>query len=89
MATYYVDVTGISDDFLEFMGYCKVAEDNEFELRVAKDKAYILPKEGSRYLYVDDPNDAALFRARGKVAVPPMPRPSKPRRALKKAKKKR
>jgi hypothetical protein len=89
MSRYYVDVTGVPDDFLEFMGYCKVKEDDEFELRIAKDKEYVLRKSGPKYLYVDDPNDVGLFRARAKVAAPPIPRPAKPRRALKKAKKKR
>jgi hypothetical protein len=88
MSRYYVDVTGVPDDFLEFMGYCKVKEDDEFELRIAKDKEYILRKNGDKYLYVEDPNDAAIFRARAKVAAPP-PRPPKPRKTLKKAKKKR
>jgi hypothetical protein len=90
MSRYYVDVTGVPDDFLEFMGYCKVKENHEFELRVAKDKEYILRKNGAKYLYVEDPNDASLFHARAKVAAPPIqPRPRKAvKKASKKAKKK-
>ena len=92
MSRYYVDITGVPDDFLELMGYCKVLEDDQFELRIAKDKEYILPKKGRRHLYVDDPNDAAIFRARPKVAAPPaakITKSVKPRKMAKKAKKKR
>ena len=83
MARYYVDVRGVPDDFLEFMGYCKVSENEEFELRIAKDKEYVLRKDGPRYLYVDDPNDVPIFRARAKVAAPPASLPRKLTKTLK------
>jgi hypothetical protein len=88
MSRYYVDVTEVSEEFLEFMGYCKVTDDDEFELRITKDKEYILPKQGPRYSYVDDPNDALMFRARAKVAAPSAAT-SRPRKPLKTKSKKR
>jgi hypothetical protein len=80
MARYYVNITGIPDDFLEFMGYTKVAENDDFELRVFKDETYIINKNGPRFLYVEDPDDAAILRGRAKVAAPPKPKVPKPRK---------
>jgi hypothetical protein len=71
MPRHYVDVTNVPDEFLEVMGYCLFEETKEFQLRVFKGDPYILPKEGKRYLYVDDVNDAIMFRARPKVPAPP------------------
>jgi hypothetical protein len=73
MTRYYVDVTNIPDDLLEIMGYCLFEETEEFQLRVFKGDAYILRKEGKKFLYVEDANDAAIFRARAKIQAPPKP----------------
>lgn len=62
MSRYYIDITGIPDSFLEFMGYCKLKEDDEFELRSFKGDAHILHKKGRKYLYVEDANDAAISK---------------------------
>lgn len=84
MSRYYIDITGIPDSFLEFMGYCKPKEDDEFELRSFKGDAHILHKKGRKYLYVEDANDAAIFQARPKVAAPPKAPTRKPKPAAKK-----
>lgn len=71
MARYYVDVTGIPDELLEFLGYILVHENEEFQLRHYKGDPVIIQKSGKRYVYVDDINDAAILKRRPKVAAPP------------------
>jgi hypothetical protein len=80
MPRHYVDVTNIPDDILEIMGYCLFEQTDEFQLRVFKDEPYILPKEGKKFLYVEDANDAAIFRARAKIPAPPKEKPGSRRK---------
>jgi hypothetical protein len=74
MRRYYVDITGISRNFLEFAGYVVIAEDQELMFLAHKNDLHLVDKKGRQYLYVDDQNDADLlngaFRTRDKVAVP-------------------
>jgi len=65
MSTFYVCVDGIPEVELNFIGYFKVDENDEFERwEDYHGKEYILDKKGSRYFYVEDINDAAWLKAR-------------------------
>jgi hypothetical protein len=74
MARFYVEITGISQSFLDFLGYFSVYEDRNFKLLRNKDEYYLLEKKGRQYLYVDDQNDANLlsnaFLGRHKIDAP-------------------
>jgi hypothetical protein len=71
MSAYYVDIEGISDEVLEFLGYILVAENDEFQLFINKGKEYVLPKTGARLLYFDDLNDADVMRSRRRAIPAP------------------
>jgi hypothetical protein len=71
MTRHYVNVTGIPLEFLELMGYDLVHEDDEFILLNHKGDEHVLSKHGCQYLYVDDQNDAAIFRSRSRIPAPP------------------
>jgi hypothetical protein len=60
------------------MNFSKMGYSEEFQLRIFKGEPYILPKDGKRYLYVEDVNDAIIFRARPKVPAPPKADGSRP-----------
>jgi hypothetical protein len=72
MAAYYVDIQGVYDEVLEFVGYILVAEDKDFQLFTHKGREFLLPKNGMRFLYVDDLNDADVLRSRRR-AIPVSP----------------
>ena len=72
MASYYVDIQGIYEEFLEFSGYVLVDEDAEFQLFVKNGQEYILPKSGLRFLPVEA-NDGDIRRSRRRTV--PIPRP--------------
>jgi hypothetical protein len=67
----YVNIDGLPIDFLEFMGYIRVAENPEFLLLSHKGEEHIIYKPGPRMLYVDDNNDLAIFKNRPRMAAPP------------------
>jgi hypothetical protein len=67
----YVDVTGLAIEFLEFMGYVLVDEDDEFLLLNHKGDEHIIYKPGPRLLYVEDDNDVAIFKNRPRFDAPP------------------
>ena len=69
MSAYYVDIQGVYEEVLEFLGYILVDEDEEFQLFVHKGREFLLPKKGARFLYVDDLNDADVLRSRRR-AIP-------------------
>jgi hypothetical protein len=71
---WYVNVDGIPLEFLGFMGYNLVAEDDHFILLNHKGQDHVLPKEGPRFLYVEDDNDAAILRSRPRIPAPPAKR---------------
>ncbi|HCX66964.1 hypothetical protein [Parvibaculum sp.] len=64
MARWYVSIEGIGDDFLAFLGYTLVDEDDDFKayLHYSGD-VHIVAKEGPKFLYVDDLNDTLALRA--------------------------
>lgn len=69
---YYVDISGVSDADLEFLGYFAVEKDGNFAFYVNKGEHYLVHKSGSKsFLHVDDPNDAAILRGRHKLPAPP------------------
>ncbi|MBI2713890.1 MAG: hypothetical protein HYX37_05470 [Rhizobiales bacterium] len=74
MARFYVEISGVSQEFLDFLGYFLVYEDRNYKLLKNKDEYYLLEKKGKQYLYVDDKNDADLltgaFIARHKIDAP-------------------
>lgn len=66
---YYVSIAGVPDEFLEFLGYVKVEEDDEF--KVYRRHGDLMPVEKTNpYLYVDDLNDARILKSRNMMAIP-------------------
>jgi hypothetical protein len=74
MASYYVEIQGIYEEYLEFSGYVLVDEDAEFQLFVKNGQEYILPKSGLRFLPVEA-NDGDIRRSRRRTV--PIPRPER------------
>lgn len=67
---YYVSIAGVPDEFLEFLGYVKVEETDEF--KVYWRHGDLMPvKKANPYLYVDDLNDARILKDRNMMAIPP------------------
>ena len=67
----YVNIDGIPINFLEFMGYIRVAENSEFLLLNHKGDEHIIYKPGPRMLYVGDNNDVEIFKNRPRLPAPP------------------
>ena len=70
----YVSIDGISDEYLAFLGYDLVIEDEEFKMY--KDKAgdeHIVRKDAKPYLYMDDINDAMIVaeHSKRKITIQP------------------
>ncbi len=74
MRRFYVNIAGISQEFLDFLGYVVVYEDGEFKVLSHKGDIHVIDKSRPR-LYVDDQNDAGLlggpFAYREKMPFPP------------------
>ncbi len=58
---YYVSIAGVPDEFLEFLGYVLVSEDDEFKAYLHKGETCIVKKSAPN-LYVDDLNDARILK---------------------------
>lgn len=71
MARWYVSIDGISDDTLAFLGYTLIGQDDDFKLysHYAGDR-HLVAKNGSKFLYVDDLNDALALNAERVVPAP-------------------
>ncbi len=67
---YYVEVTDVPLDFIEFMGYRVEGQDDEFVLLNRKGEIHIIAKNGRRFLYVEDLNDAKIFEGRQILRAP-------------------
>ena len=67
----YVNIDGLPIEFLEFMGYVRVAENDEFLLLNHKGDEHIIYKPGPRMLFVEDGNDVAIFKNRPRMDAPP------------------
>jgi hypothetical protein len=74
MQRYYVNISGITQEFLDFLGYIVICENEEFKILSNKGTLHIVDKSRPR-LYVDDKNDAGLlggpFAHREKMPFPP------------------
>lgn len=67
----YVNIDGLPIALLEFMGYVRVAENEEFLLLNHKGDEHIIYKPGPQMLYVEDHNDVEIFKNRLKMDAPP------------------
>ncbi len=67
----YVNIDGLPINFLEFMGYVLVAENEDFLLFNNKGQDHIIFRKGPRLLFVEDDNDVAIFRNRPRIEAPP------------------
>lgn len=69
---WYVDITDVPAEKLEFLGYFPIAQDDEFLLYANKSEAHVVQKHGPRrWLYVEDLNDAHILGFKAKVPAPP------------------
>ncbi|WP_316193817.1 hypothetical protein [Bradyrhizobium sp. SZCCHNRI1029] len=72
MPRHYVDISGISDEELEMLGYYLVEAEEEFALYDKKGEHFIVHKRGQRrFIYVDDINDAIILRGKATRPAPP------------------
>jgi hypothetical protein len=69
MRRVYVQIPNVSDEFLEFLGYVKVEENDEFKGYVRHGEPIIV-KKTNPYLYVDDLNDARILKDRNVMEIP-------------------
>lgn len=66
---YYVSIAGVADEFLEFLGYMLVEENEEFKVYLRHGE--LMPvKKANPFLYVDDLNDARILKGRNLMAIP-------------------
>lgn len=71
MTRWYVSIDGISDEFLGFLGYTLIGENEEFKLyRHYGDDFHLVPKDGSKFIYVDDLNDVLALHAERVIPAP-------------------
>ena len=68
---YYVDISDVPLDFLEFMGYRVEGQDDRFILLTNKGEHHVISKGGKKFLRVEDINDAKAFEGRKLVKAPP------------------
>lgn len=73
---FYVCIDGVSDEFLAFLGYLRVAEDAQFIVyrHQHTNEDHLVEKSGRRYFYVEDMNDAIAINAKGVVRLPTPPK---------------
>jgi hypothetical protein len=73
MKRFYVNIVGVPQSFLDFLGYLVLFEDDDFKLLFHKDDLHFIDKN-TPYLYVDDKNDADLLKGpllpREKITLP-------------------
>lgn len=67
---YYVSIAGVTDEFLEFLGYICVEETDEFKVYLRHGDLMPVQK-ANPFLYVDDLNDARILRGQNMMAIPP------------------
>ena len=70
MRRVFVQIPNVSDEFLEFLGYVKVDENEEFKAYVRHGEVIVV-KKANPYLYVDDLNDARILKDRNVMEIPP------------------
>ncbi len=70
MRRVFVQIPNVPDEFLEFLGYLKVEETEEFKVYVRHGDPIVVQK-ANPYLYVDDLNDARILKDRNMMEIPP------------------
>ncbi len=72
MTKWYVSIDNVPDDKLEFIGYLLVREDEEFFVytHIHSGDDFIIDKNGPKFLWVDDINDAIAINARVAMIAP-------------------
>jgi hypothetical protein len=67
----YVLIDGIANEYLEFMGYLRVAESDAFIIYSNKGSEFIIDKRGPRRLFVADMNDVPYLQNAPRLPAPP------------------
>lgn len=70
MRRVFVQIPNVSDEFLEFLGYLKIQETEEFKVYLRHGDPIVVQKTNP-YLYVDDLNDARILKDRNMMEIPP------------------
>ena len=73
MSRWYVSVDHLSDEELEFFGWYRARENDDF---IVYERAYgvdpqIVSKQGGKFIFVDDYNDANRMKAETVIFAPP------------------
>lgn len=72
MRRHYVDISGVSDDQLEMLGYYLEYREDHFILYTKKGEDYIVHNTGGkRCIFVEDVNDAIILQGRNSLQAPP------------------
>ena len=73
MSRWYVSVEHLKDLELEFFGWYKVREDDQFIIyaRPYGDDPQIVSRTGEKFFYVDDFNDSVLMKSQTVIIAPP------------------
>jgi hypothetical protein len=66
---YYVSIAGVPDEFLEFLGYVFVREDDDLKVYRRKDELMFV-KKANPFLFVDDLNDKRILKGRSIMTIP-------------------
>jgi hypothetical protein len=69
MRRFYVSIAGVPDEFLEFLGYVRIEETDEFKVYLRHGELVVV-KKTNPYLYVDDLNDARILKDRNMMEIP-------------------
>jgi hypothetical protein len=72
MGRYYVDVTDVPQEILDFAGYVCIFDDPEFKILNHKGEFHLVDKLGKSYIFVDEMDDADViraFRSNPKIAI--------------------
>lgn len=68
---FYVDIEHLTDDQLGFLGYTLVSENADFKMyNQYNGNEHIVDKNGRKFLYVDDLNDAIAMQVTEIVQLP-------------------
>lgn len=71
MERWYVSICHLTDAELEFLGYSVVRESDEFKIyRDYTGDEHIVQKNGKKFLYVEDLNDAVAMRSAFVIPAP-------------------
>jgi hypothetical protein len=67
----FVDIDGIPDSALIFMGYVPVYDDDYNTVFHNKGDVFVVPKQGARRLWVEEDDDAAILKNKQRFDGPP------------------